>query len=61
MHTKRKGKQAIDLLHQHDTRGEDFLLQFVTEEETWVHQFKPKSKWQSMEWCLMTFPRKEKL
>jgi len=58
---KEEGKQAIDLLHQHDTRGEDFLLQFVIGEETWVQQFKLKSKRQSMEWCHMTFPRKEKL
>jgi hypothetical protein len=26
-----------------------------------VYQFKPKYKWQSLEWCHMAFPRKEKL
>lgn len=39
-----------DLLEQYESEGEGFLRRIVTCDETWVHQFEPENKTQSMQW-----------
>jgi hypothetical protein len=39
------------LLDRYNNKGkEEFLSRIVTGDETWVHQYEPESKRQSMEW-----------
>ena len=39
-----------DLFHQYDSEGDDFLRRIVTGDETWIHQFEPENKRESMHW-----------
>ena len=39
-----------DLLEHYESDGDTFLHHIVTGDETWVHQFEPESKAQSMQW-----------
>jgi hypothetical protein len=39
-----------DLFEQYESEGEGFLHHIVTCDETWVHQFEPENKTQSMQW-----------
>ena len=39
-----------DLFQQYDSEGDDFLRRIVTGDETWIHQFEPENKRESMQW-----------
>jgi histone-lysine N-methyltransferase SETMAR len=47
-------------LEHFDAEGEAFLSRIITVDETWVHQFEPETKRQSMEWHHPQSPRKKK-
>jgi hypothetical protein len=44
-------KSPVDLLDQHNTSGEVFLVQSFANDKTWIHHSEPEFIWQSMEWC----------
>jgi [histone H3]-lysine36 N-dimethyltransferase SETMAR len=39
-----------DLFERYDKEGEQFLRRIITGDETWVHQFEPENKQQSLQW-----------
>ena len=48
------------LLDHCGTEGDHFLERIVTEDETWIHQYEPESKHQSVEWKHPHLPAKKK-
>ena len=56
---KRMGASLTHLLCFND-HGEDFLGQIITGDETWVHQYFPEAKAQSMAWKHPGFPTVKK-
>ena len=59
MKTQRK-ERCIHLLKRYNKEGEAFLERVVTGDESWVHQFDPESKVQSMEYRHKTSPSPRK-
>jgi hypothetical protein len=49
------------LLARYEGEGDDFLSTIVRGDETWIYQFEPETKRQSMEWHHTTSPRKKKV
>ena len=41
---------CAELFERYDHEGDGFLHRIVTGDETWIHQFEPESKRQSMQW-----------
>ena len=41
---------CADLFDRYDNEGDGFLHRIITGDETWIHQFEPESKQQSMQW-----------
>jgi histone-lysine N-methyltransferase SETMAR len=41
---------CAELFEQYDNEGDGFLRRIVTGDETWIHQFEPESKQQSLQW-----------
>jgi len=60
VHKDTRKATASDLLNHHRTRGEGFLLQNVTGNETCVNHYKADFKQQLKEWKHITFPNKKK-
>jgi hypothetical protein len=58
----RRQRKAIcsELLERFGAEGEAFLSRIITDDETWVHHYEPKTKRQSMEWHHPQSPRKKK-
>ena len=54
---KQSRLEACSKLLEYCHSEKTFLLQIVTGDETWVHQFEPESKRASMEWRHPTLPR----
>jgi hypothetical protein len=48
------------LLECFDAEREAFFSRIITGDETWAHNYKPETKWQSMEWYYPQSPRKKK-
>jgi len=52
--TEEHKRKRLDICSRHLARyheeGDNFLQQIVTGDETWIHHYEPKSKWQSMQW-----------
>ena len=50
--TEEHKRKRLDVCSRHLTRyreeRDNFLQQIVTEDETWIHNYEPESKWQSM-------------
>ena len=49
-HKKNRSGASLTHLLRFNDRGEDFLERIITGEETWVHQYFPETKAQSMAW-----------
>jgi histone-lysine N-methyltransferase SETMAR len=47
---------CADLFERYDSEGDGFLRRIVTGDETWIHQFEPESKRQSMQWRHISSP-----
>jgi [histone H3]-lysine36 N-dimethyltransferase SETMAR len=45
-----------DLFERFDKEGDVFLRHIITADETWLHQFEPETKKQSMQWRHVTSP-----
>lgn len=41
---------CADLFERYDNEGDGFLRRIITGDETWIHQFEPENKRQSMQW-----------
>ena len=41
---------CADLFERFDNKGDGFLRLIITGDETWIHQFEPEHKQQSMQW-----------
>ena len=41
---------CADLFEHYDNEGDAFLRRIITGDETWIHQFEPEQKRQSMQW-----------
>jgi hypothetical protein len=54
------GVMSADRCIQSGNESNCFLLQIVIGDETWVHQYTPKSKWQLIEWHQIISARKKK-
>jgi len=52
--TEEHKRKRLDVCSQHFARyreeGDNFLQQIVTGDETWIHNYEPESRWQSMQW-----------
>ena len=52
--TEERKRERLDVCSRHLARsrkkGDNFLQQIVTGDETWVHHYEPESKRQSMQW-----------
>jgi histone-lysine N-methyltransferase SETMAR len=44
------------LFERYDKEGDSFLRRIITGDETWIHQFEPESKRQSMQWRHIASP-----
>jgi hypothetical protein len=51
---------SSQLLWQHTAKGNDFLFNVVTDNESWFHHLNPEMKWQNMKWHHKTSPKKRK-
>lgn len=45
-----------DLFERYDHEGDGFMHRIITGDETWIHQFEPENKRQSMQWRHVTSP-----
>jgi [histone H3]-lysine36 N-dimethyltransferase SETMAR len=54
---------CADLCERYSNEGDGFLHRIITGDETWIHQFEPESKRQSMQWrhVISPPPRKFKM
>jgi hypothetical protein len=57
---KQAHMEACMQFFQQCHEGKAFLQWIVTGDDTWVHQYEPASKYQSMEWKYISSPRKKK-
>ena len=59
-HKKARLEVCTQLLQRFKTEGDNFLSCIITGDETWVYQYEPESKRQSMEWKHTDSPVKKK-
>ena len=49
-HIAKRAKLSMSLLSKIEAIDYDFMEQIVTVDETWIYQYNPESKMQSMQW-----------
>jgi len=53
-------KKISELLSPYNTNPDDVLSRFVTDDETWIHQYDPNTRQESMQWKHVHFPPPKK-